>query len=184
MPTSTIPPKPVRDTIAALPRPELIRRFEGGANTLNAEVLKLDDAALDTFFQPEAGVGRWSCRALVGHLADSELVLGHRMRRLVAEDRPILGLWDEDAFVSRGLYGHPGEGPLPRVAGYVAVIHTMRLWLAEWLRALPEADWARQGMHPERGPVSVTDVVAIATWHVEYHGWFLDRKIERLTAGA
>jgi hypothetical protein len=181
MPTDTIPPKPVRDTIAALPRPELIRRYEGGGQVLNAKVLQLDDAQLDTFFQPEAGVGRWSCRALVGHLADAEIVLAHRTRRQVAEDRPVFGLWDEDAFVASGLYGIDGKTPKPKVAGYVAVIHTMRLWMAEWLRGLPDAAWARQGMHPERGPLTVTDQVAIATWHVEYHGWFLDRKLERLT---
>lgn len=182
MPTDTVPPKPVRDACKALPRPELIRRFEGGANILNPKVLELGEEALDTFFTPEAGVGLWSPRALVGHLADSELVLGHRMRRVVAEDRPIFALWDENAFVDRGLYAHPESPAKPGVAGHIAIIHTNRLWLAEWLRTVPEADWARQGMHPERGPMSLHDIVAIATWHVEYHGWFLDRKIERLAS--
>lgn len=184
MSTTTVPPKPVRDAFRSLPRTEVLRRFEGGANILNRAVLSLDDAALDTFFQPEAGVGRWSCRALLGHLADSELVLAHRMRRVVGEDRPVFSLWDENAFVDRGLYGTPGTGPLPKVAAYVAVVHTMRLWLSEWLRSLPEAEWAREGMHPERGPLSLTDMVALAAWHVEYHGWFLDRKIERLNGSA
>lgn len=184
MPTTSIPPKPVRDVHMSLPRPDLIRRFEGGVNTLNPKLLELDPEAVDTFFQPEAGVGRWSCRALVGHLADSELVLGHRMRRVVAEDRPVFGLWDDDAFVTRGLYGAPGTDNQPKVAAHIAMIHTMRLWLAEWLRSVPDADWSRQGMHPERGPMTLHDVVAVAAWHIEYHGWFLDRKIERLTGQA
>ena len=180
MTTTSAPAKVTREEIAALDRAELIRRYEGGSARLNHQILHLDDAALDTFFTPEAGVGRWSCRALVGHLADAELVLVHRMRRQVAEDRPVFGLWDEDAFVDRGVYGTPGKPPFPKVAGFVATIHTLRLWTAEWLRARPEGDWDRQGLHPERGPLTLTNQVAIATWHLEHHAWFLDRKVERL----
>lgn len=177
---------------AAAPTAELIEMFARGANRLSRRVLELDDAQLDTFFRPEAGVGRWSCRVLVGHLADADLAFVHRMRRIAAEDGPVLAPFDEDAFIDGRLYdphlapagSSPGnDRPLP-VAGSVAVIHTVRLWTADWLRTLADSAFARRGLHPQRGELTLRDILVYACWHVENHAWFLDRKLDRLLGPA
>lgn len=191
------PPK--LEEFRSLPHADIVERFARGSSRLDRRLLDLDNARLDTFFRPEAGVGRWSCRVLVGHVADADLSFVHRMRRTVAEDHPVLAAWDENAFIDSGLY-HPhlsppsssGRGPGERlpalkplpVAGSVAVIHTLRLWCADWLRTLSGGDFARTALHPERGELSVRTILDYATWHLEHHAWFLDRKIERLNAPA
>jgi hypothetical protein len=164
------------DIFAALPRPELLERYRNGSSRIERRLLDLDDDQLDTFFRPEAEVGRWSCRVLIGHLADAELVIASRFRRTVGEEGPVLPNWDEDAFVDAGLYQAPGVTP----AGSVAVIHTVRLWAAEWLASLPEDAWSRRALHPERGETTLESQLAHATWHLEHHVAFLALKLEKL----
>lgn len=161
----------------------VLARYAAGVESLDRRVLELDDEQLDTFFRAEAGVGRWSCRVLVGHLVDVELVNVHRMRKAVAEEHPVTQQWDEHAFIESGVYGGgDGAGRIPPapVAGFVAVLHTMRTWHGEWMRGLPGSAVERRMLHHEHGELRVRDVFWITTWHLEHHAWFLARKIERL----
>lgn len=179
MTTDTVPQLA---TFQAMSAPELSERFRLGTDRIERRLLELNDEQLDTFFRPEVGVGRWSCRVLMGHLADADLVFVHRMRRAVAEDRPILAVWDENAFIDAGVYsdepppkGQGGKGH--PVAGFVAVIHTLRMWHGEWLRTLTDEQWNRAALHPERGEQNVKLILTYATWHLENHAWYLSRKL-------
>jgi hypothetical protein len=175
-----------RVSLASLPDPELIARYRQGLSGFDPRLFELSDEQMDQAFLPEASadagvnLGRWPVRVLVGHLADAELAYTHRMRRAVAEDQPLLGVWDENAFIDAGLYA---DGRQP-VAAFVAVIHTLRRWTAEWLLTLAPGQMDRQALHPERGPESVRDMLVIATWHFEHHGRYLNAKIGRLLGPA
>jgi hypothetical protein len=178
-------PRPDRAAMNLLPLPALIDRFAAGVEVLDGRVLKLADSELDTAFRPEAGVGRWPCRVLLGHLADADLSFVQRMRRVVAEDGPVLPAWDEDAFIDCGLlYGTPETGPRFPVAGFVAAVHTLRAWTAPWLRTLPEAAFQRQGVHTQLGAISVRTILEYAAWHLEHHAWYLNAKVARLNGPA
>lgn len=172
--------RPTIDDCASLGTPALIERYARGVERIDRRVLQLNDAQSDTFFRPEAGVGRWSCRVLLGHVADAEIVYTHRMRRTAAEERPVLAAWDENAFIDAGLYGEGGAGPGLPVAGSIALVHTVRLWTTDWLRMLDERALDRRALHPERGEETVRRMLALAAWHLEHHAWFLSRKVERL----
>ncbi|MFN0131205.1 MAG: DinB family protein [Phycisphaerales bacterium] len=171
------------ESFLALPTTDLVSRYRRGLERFDRRIFELSDAETDQAFLPDAGVGRWSVRILIGHLADAELAFSHRMRRAVAEDSPVLALWDEDAFVDAGLYGGgpantPG-GHYP-LGGFVAVIHTLRRWTSEWLATLAPQQWARNAMHPQRGPETVHSMVARTTWHLEHHARFLNAKVCRI----
>lgn len=174
------PEQPRFDDVVSMPSPLLVERYAKGIDRLERRLLDLTDAQLDTFFRPEAAVGRWSCRVLVGHLADAEIVFIHRMRRTVAEERPVLAVWDENAFLDGQMYGTDGPGPKIPVAGAVAVIHTTRLWCSDWLRTLDDKSFDARALHPERGEQSVKMILSYATWHLEHHAWYLSRKLEKL----
>ncbi|MFM9958815.1 MAG: DinB family protein [Phycisphaerales bacterium] len=178
--------KPILATFQAMPTAELVERYRRGTELIERRLLELSDEQLDTFFRPETELGRWSCRVLMGHLADAELVFVHRMRRAVAEEKPVLALWDENAFIDSGVYGGdgPGTGKARPVAAFVAVIHTLRMWHGEWLRTLSSDDWDRVCLHPERGEQSVRTILNYATWHHEHHLWYLRLKLDRLMGGA
>jgi hypothetical protein len=173
-------PKPDLAAFHNLPHAELVLRFKTGVENFDPRVLKLDNAKLDTAFHPDAGVGRWPCRVLLGHLADAEIVFSHRMRRVVGEERPMFAVWDEGAFIDANIYGTPETGAKYPAAAFVAVVHSQRLWIAEWLATLTEQQWQRSGMHPERGPQSVRRIAEYTTWHLEHHAWYLNAKAAKL----
>ncbi|MBL8762773.1 MAG: DinB family protein [Phycisphaerae bacterium] len=168
-------------SLAELPTSDLIDRFAIGVENFDRRVLDLTNPELDTAFRPESGAGRWPARVLLGHLAEAEIVFVHRMRRTVAEDAPLLALFDENACIDCGrLYGTPETGHLHPVGAFVAAIHTMRAWTAPWLRTLDAAHLARRALHPERGEITVRSILEYSTWHLEHHAWFLRKKLDRL----
>ncbi len=177
----------------ALPLPELIERFRTGSHRLDPRLLHLTDEQLDRTFDRAAGAGAWSCRVLIGHLADADLVYAHRMRRTIGEDRPMLALFDEHAFIDAGLYAPALAGSPPPVAsaeagiapaGFVAVIHTLRLWGGQWLASLTEAQFERIALHPEQGEFPIRRQLEYVTYHLEHHGWFLTAKLNDILGPA
>lgn len=173
-------PKPELASLNNLPHAELVLRFKTGVENFDPRVLSLTDAQLDTAFRPDAGVGRWPCRVLLGHLADAEMVWNHRARRAVGEDRPVFALWDENAFIDAHIYGAPETGAKHPAGAFVAVVHSQRLWMAGWLQTLTEPQWQRSGMHPERGATSVRRMIELTTWHLEHHAWYVNAKCAKL----
>jgi hypothetical protein len=172
--------KPVRESLAKLPHAELVLRLKAGIENFDVRVTKLSDSDLDTAFREDVGVGRWPIRVLLGHLADAELAFVHRMRRVVAEENPILQPWDENAFIDRQLYGAPERGAQFPIGAFLGTIHTLRQWLGVWLPTLGADDWQRVGLHVERGPQSVRTILEYDVFHLEHHAWFLNAKVARL----
>jgi len=180
-----------REQIAQLPMLALVARYRRGIENIDRRVFDLDERQIDRAFLPDAGVGQWPVRVLVGHLADAELAYVHRFRRAAAEEAPLLAVWDENAFIDANLYGHVHEGyadepeadegrVMHALGGNMAVIHTLRQWTGHWLMSLGEDQWERKAMHPERGPQTIRTMVAGATWHLEHHARFLTLKIDRM----
>ncbi|MCL4741642.1 MAG: DinB family protein [Phycisphaerales bacterium] len=162
--------------IDALDTPALILRYRRGVENFDPRLFDLADDQIDTAFLPDSGVGRWPVRFLLGHLADAELVMTFRIRRILAEDRPVLAVWDEMAFADSPLYTPGLRQP---IAGYLAAIHTLRRWTTELLMALTPEQWSRPALHPERGEITLRDVVVGTTWHLEHHNVYLQAKIDR-----
>jgi len=54
--------------------------------------------------------GKWSAREIVHHLADSEMTSAIRLRRLLAEDKPVINGYDEAECARRLHYDRPIEG--------------------------------------------------------------------------
>src|ERR1700692_3150419 len=73
-------------------RQALIERYTQGHQTVLAALEGISDAELD------AKTDEWSAREIVHHLADSEMTSAIRLRRLLAEDNPVIGGYDEGAF--------------------------------------------------------------------------------------
>ena len=49
--------------------------------------------------------GKWSVRFILHHLTDSETVFYERLRRAVAEPRPVVWVYDQDAWADKLDYG-------------------------------------------------------------------------------
>jgi len=185
-PSAALQP-PCLELFESLPLLHLIERYRTASHVLDRRVLDLSDSQLEQSFEAESGAGLWSCRTLLGHLTDADLVFATRMRRTIAEDRPVLTLFDEHAFLDSGIYNPVPEqmsgslaGPVVPAGGYVALLHTLRRWSGQWLATLPEQAFERPALHPERGEVRLRTLVEYAACHVEHHAWFLTRKLDLL----
>jgi hypothetical protein len=183
------------EELEKLPSLQLIARYRRGIENFDRRVFDLAERQIDQAFLPDAGVGQWPVRVLIGHCADADLASVHRMRRAVAEDNPVLSNWDENAFVDANLYGNQHEGyadspegdharVMNALGGHMATIHTLRQWIGQWLMSLTEAQLDRAALHPERGRQTVRNMLALYTWHLEHHSKFLTLKLDRMLGPA
>jgi DinB superfamily len=159
----------------------LCARMRVGLELFDPRVVELDNDQVSQAWLEDAQVGSWPIRVLIGHLADAELVLAHRVRKIIAEENPTLSLWDEHAFIDGGIYGcTEGSNLLPPMGGDLAMIHTTRSWLVALLMQLDDSQWERTGMHPTNGPMSARTIANYHCWHLEHHAWYLNAKIEKM----
>jgi uncharacterized damage-inducible protein DinB len=113
------------------------------------------------------GPGSWSIAELAAHLVDADLVIGDRMKRVIAEEQPVLLAFDENAWLDRL---DSQSMPVDEVAVLFAA---HRRWMARVLRNCTEADFARAGMHSEAGRKTLADLLAGAVGHLDHHLRFL-----------
>ena len=176
---------PSRGELLGLAPETLLMRFRDGLERLDPRVFEMEDGQLDMAFLDDAGVGKWPIRVVLGHLADSELVQTWRIRRTIVEENPVPAPWDEGAFVDSGIYGGDtallGKEPVrPPTGAFVAAVYTLRQWTAATLAIAPREAWDRACLHPEFGRLTVREMVAFDTWHLEHHLGFVNAKVERL----
>jgi uncharacterized damage-inducible protein DinB len=112
--------------------------------TPNAMTQAVIGLSLDQRRQPEAP-GKWSINDMLQHLGDSEIVWSWRMRLILAQDRPTLTGYDQDAWAARLGYGEAASEDALELFG---VLRRANLRLLA--RATP-ADLQRVGLHTERG---------------------------------
>jgi uncharacterized damage-inducible protein DinB len=146
-----------RDPLDVLPHtPRAIRQLVAGTPA-------------DKLGTPEAD-GKWSISMVAQHLADSELVWGWRLRMVLAQDRPAITGYDQDAWATRLRYT---DAEIEQALGDFDQLRASNLRL---LTRMPEADRARVGVHAERGEESVAHMMRLYAGHDVLH----IRQIERI----
>ena len=160
------------DSASAASSHAAIASYESGAAKLRAACAGLSDEQLNT----RIGPGTWSVMENAVHLLDSDLACTHRMRRIVAEDNPLLVSYDENAFIARLPSG------LNDIAEVLDLFEANRRFTARWLRSLRADDFARTGIHTQRGKVALVQIVEIYAHHVDHHLKFVAEKRRNLGA--
>lgn len=106
---------------------------------------------------------KWSLADVVHHLADTELVWGWRLRRILTEDQPTLEGFDQDAWADR--LGYPEADPRYSLDLFKALRRSNLRLVA---RATPE-DLARSALHVERGELRLEALVRHWAGHDVLH---------------
>lgn len=148
----------------------LIDRYAEGPTLLGNAVQGLTRDDLTAFPVP----GAWSIHQVIVHVLDSDLIATDRMRRVVAEELPLLIGYDETR-AAAALFYH--DEPLEEVLELFA---RNRARTARVLRKLPDAAFDRAGIHNERGRVTLRDLVETYVEHVDHHLRFVAEKRARL----
>ena len=116
--------------------------------------------------------GKWCMAEVAQHLADAELVWGFRLRMTLAENRPRLVGYDQDAWAARLGY----KQAIP--AESVLVFKTLREANLRLLHAAEAADLNRVAVHDERGEESIRHMIDLYAGHDIVHL----RQLERIRA--
>ena len=118
--------------------------------------------------------GKWSVQQLVQHVLDSDLIASHRMKRIIAEDKPLLIGYDETLFAQKLGY----EKLDTNLA--CEMFRMNRELTTQVLRQLPEEAFARWGVHNAYGKQTLGELVVLYAKHLEDHAPFLVEKRQKL----
>jgi len=139
-------------------RGALLDRFRTGYADVEAALAGITDRELD---RPVPN-GGWTARQIAHHLADSEAMAYIRLRRLIAEDEPMIQGYDEPEWARRLHYDRP-------IGSSLAVLRAVREASLALLERLTPAEWVRRGMHSESGEYTVDDWLRIYATHSHDH---------------
>lgn len=122
--------------------------------------------------------GKWSAMQILHHLVDSELVGAIRFRRALAEDRPAIQGYDQDAWCA-GL--HPTDDPAREAALALDLIDVVRASTVRLLESLDAGQWQRVILHSERGEESVEHMLKLYAAHDLVHLGQMERVRKAVT---
>lgn len=130
---------------------------------LPAELEKLVSGAGERELERTYREGAWTVRQLVHHLADAHANAYIRTKLTLTEDRPTVKPYNQDEWSklqdARSL-------PLSSSLGIIRGVH--HRW-AVLIRSIPEEAWSRKLFHPERGEMTLEDLVESWRLHGETH---------------
>lgn len=140
-------------------RRALIDKLRQAPAQLEAAVAGLTDAQIDYIPQE----GEWSIRQVVHHMPDSHMQGFIRMKWMLTEDQPTIKLYNQPGFAAL-----PDTSTTP-ISVSLDLLELLHLRWADLLDNLTEADWARTANHPERGIITVADMLKTYVDHGENH---------------
>lgn len=136
-----------------------LERLRGTGRDLVSLMSGVSDEHLSR--RPEAE--EWAAGEVIAHLADAELVYATRLRLIVAQDRPRLVWYDEQAWVAR--FGPLDDDPRNTLARWRA----LRDANVRVLESLEEAEWQRAGIHDSDGLLTVEAIAKRMVAHDRTH---------------
>jgi hypothetical protein len=113
---------------------------------------------------------KWSAGEILAHLADSEIVIGWRLRQILGAPGTPIQAYDQDSWAAAG---HYEKRDARKSAEQFRVVREANLAL---LKSLAPEQWKHHGMHSERGVETVEHIVRMIAGHDINH----TRQVERI----
>jgi hypothetical protein len=151
-------------------RAQLIDRYAAGPDQVDDALRGFPTGGLTAHPIP----GKWSAAEIVHHLADSETVSSIRVRRLLAEDRPVIHGYDQESYAVRMRYNERELTPA------LELFRAVRSATVPILKSMSDDDWARTGWHTESGLYSAERWLEIYAAHAHDHADQIRRLRDRL----
>ncbi len=119
----------------------------------------LADAQLDTPYRP----GGWTVRQVVHHVVDSHINAYLRTKFALSDDHPTIRPYPE------AIWAEMTDARTAPVALSLDLLDALHGRWVMLLRSLGPEQFARTLLHPERGSMTVDDVLAMYEWHSRHH---------------
>jgi hypothetical protein len=136
-----------------------VLEIESAPAELRTAVKGLRSDQLDAPYRP----GGWTVRQVVHHMPDSHMNAYVRVKLALTEEVPTIKPYDE------ARWAELGDTRTTPIDTSLALFESLQQRWVYLLRSLTAADFSRRLQHPERGTISIDDVVAIYAWHGRHH---------------
>jgi len=136
-----------------------IAEIEEAPARLRAAVEGLSPERLDTPYRPEG----WTVRQVVHHVPDSHVNAYVRFKLALTEDAPTIKPYEEDRWAR---LADTRDTPVEVSLALLDALHSRWVVL---LRSLGAADFARSLNHPEKGLLSLDQMLNLYAWHGRHH---------------
>ena len=123
------------------------------SNRLADLMRRLGPSGLERSLAPD----KWPARAIICHLADSEVAFAFRLRQVLAEPHHTIQPFDQDAWAK-------SYSSLPAPAACEA-FSSLRRWNIALLETVSPADLSKRLTHPERGEMTFQVVIETMAGH-------------------
>ena len=140
-------------------RDPLIARYAAGFDEVEGALTDFPAGGLTARPLP----GKWSAAEIVHHLADSESTSAWRIRKLLAEDHPIIQGYDQERYAKKLRYNERDIAPS------LEAFRAARATTVQLFPGLTDADWAREGWHTDAGRYSAETWLGIYAVHAHNH---------------
>ncbi|WP_417897751.1 DinB family protein [Bacillus haimaensis] len=138
---------------------ELIEEYGQGYEMIRKSIEGLTEEGVR--FKPAPD--KWSIHQILIHIADSELVSTQRIKKVLAEEEPILFSVDQDAWANGLDYNQ-----LDREQ-YLQLFKILRSSMLPILRSLLPEKGERVGVYPDAGKFTVKQLLEYRVKHVQGH---------------
>ena len=126
---------------------------------LRLAVAGLSDTQLDTPYRPDG----WTVRQVAHHVVDSHINAYLRTKFALSEDNPTIKPYPEHIWAEMA---DARTAPVSMSLTLLDALHGRWVML---LQSLTPEQWSRGLQHPERGPMSLDDLLALYEWHSRHH---------------
>ncbi|MEC0090914.1 DinB family protein [Paenibacillus macquariensis] len=108
-------------------------------------------------------VTSWSITEIIVHVVDTEMILQHRIKAILAEDNPIIQAFDQNLWASELQYSSRD------IEDQLALFVLLRKVFAPTLKIIRDVDGERVGTHSTDGSIQLKDIVKKMSTHLQGH---------------
>jgi len=145
--------------VTAAQRRQWIDEIAAAPARLRAAIAGLNERQLDTPYRD----GGWTVRQVIHHVPDSHMNSYVRFKLALTESEPTIKPYDEAAWAR---LADSADTPVEVSLAMLDALHE------RWVRlmsSLDEQGWMRPFRHPEIGPVTLEQNLALYAWHGKHH---------------
>jgi uncharacterized damage-inducible protein DinB len=156
--------------VSVAERTALLTQVAEAPAKLRAAVAHLSDAQLDTPYR----AGGWTVRQVVHHLPDSHLNWYVRAKLALTENEPTIQPFSEN------LWAELDDGRAGSIEPSLRLLEGIHARMVFFFESLAPQDWTRRFFHPERGVLTIQDILPAFAWHARHHTAHISELRERM----
>lgn len=136
-----------------------IQRIKQLPDRLHSILASVSEAQLNVAYRADG----WTVRQVVHHLADAHMNTYVRMKLVLTEDQPVLKTYEQNEWAVLP------DGRAFSTRASLQILEGLHVRLVYLLDHIPEQSWSRTARHPERGIMTLDDLLVMISDHGETH---------------